>query len=313
MTAQFIFYWLPGYMIPVLSGMSWICMIKPSDYTLAQLTDFRGLSLGSFSLNWFSLTYFLETPLVVPRWALVNISIGFVIVAWIVTPIIYFRNVWNVRQNSISSSTGSVTSWSAMELVTTFTTVASLSAVFVHMFLHHGKSLWDQIRNRSLDQKGNDIHCRLMALYPDVPDWWFLIVFVIAVVVIMIVSDVSHMLEWYNVLFALSIPMTLVLPFGMVTSITGQLIQNQAVYFVMVIVVSSLWAGDQSKMMTFIAIGYTAYCQTLYLVSNMKLGHYMKIPPRVLFIVQVVTCLVCSSVGAGVQYYFYAVKRYYEQ
>ncbi|CAF1688622.1 unnamed protein product [Adineta ricciae] len=107
--------------------------------------------------------------------------------------------------------------------------------------------------------------------------------------------------------------MTLVLPFGMVTSITGQLIQNQAAYFVMVIVVSSLWAGDQSKMMTFIAIGYTAYCQTLYLVSNMKLGHYMKIPPRVLFVVQVVTCLVCSSVSAGVQYYFYAVKRYYEQ
>ncbi|UJR07435.1 hypothetical protein I4U23_011721 [Adineta vaga] len=310
--AQFIFYWLPGYMIPVLSGFSWICMIKPTDYTLAQLTDYRGLSLGSFSLNWYSITYFLESPFVVPRWALVNIGVGFVLVAWIITPIIYFQNVWKTREHAISSSTQSSSNWSAMGFVTTFTTFASLSAVFVHTFLHHGKNLWQQIKYRSLDKKGNDTHCRLIELYPDVPDWWFLIVSVVAVVVIMIVAHVSNLLEWYNVLFALSIAMIFVLPYGMVTSITGQLIQNQAVYFLMVIIVGLLWAGNQSKRMTFIAIGYTTYCQTLYLVSNMKLGHYMKIPPRILFLVQLIACLVCSSFGAGIQYYFYAVKRYYE-
>jgi OPT family oligopeptide transporter len=311
--AQFIFYWFPGYIMPILGGFSWICMIKPDNYVLAQLTDYRGLSLSSFSFNWYSITYFLSTPLVVPRWALVNIGVGFVLVAWVITPIIYFQDVWGTRDNSISTSTQSPSTWSAMGLVTTFTTFASLSSVFVHMFLYHSKDLWNQFRSRSLDKKGNDIHCRLIAAYPDVPDWWFFIVSVVGVLVIMIVSQISGMLNWYNVLFSLSTSMIFVLPFGMVASITGQLIQNQGIYYLMVIIVGSLWSDDQSKMMTFIAVGYTTYCQTLYLVSNMKLGHYMKIPPRVLFSVQIVSCLVTSAVSAGVQYYFYAAQQYYNQ
>ena len=221
--------------------------------------------------------------------------------------------MWGTRSKSIARSTQSSKDWSAMGLVTTFTTFASLSSVFVHTFLYHGKSLWKQLRTRSLNEKGNDIHCRLIGLYGDVPDWWFLVISILAIVVLMIVSDVSGMIAWYNVLFALVVPVIFVLPFGMVTSITGQLIQNQGVYFVMVIIVSSLWSGNQSKMMTFLAIGYTSYCQTLYLVSNMKLGHYMKIPPRILFFVQALTCFICSSFGTGIQYYFYATQRYYEQ
>jgi OPT family oligopeptide transporter len=181
------------------------------------------------------------------------------------------------------------------------------------MFLHHSRQLWEQLRSRLLNNKRNDLHCRLIALYPDVPDWWFVIVSLLAVVVIMIVADVSQMLAWYNVLFALSVPVIFVLPFGMVTSITGQFTQNQGVYYLMVTIASALWASDRSRMMTFIAIGYTTYCQTLDLVSNMKLGHYMKIPPRRLFLVQALTCLVCSSLSVGIQYYFYAVRQYYNQ
>ena len=46
------------------------------NYILGQLTDYRGLSFGSFSLNWYSLTFFLNSPLVVPRWALVKYISG---------------------------------------------------------------------------------------------------------------------------------------------------------------------------------------------------------------------------------------------
>jgi hypothetical protein len=170
--------------------------------------------------------------------------------------------------------------------------------VFVHTFLHHRKTLWNELRGGSFKKKGNDVHCRLIELYPDVPDWWFVIVSVFSVIVIMIISHVSDMLEWYNVLFSLSVPIIFILPFGKVASITGQLIQNQGIYYLM---------------MTFIAIGYTTYCQTLCLVSNIKLGHYMKISPRILFLVQTVSCLFCSSFSATIQYYFYAEQHYYNQ
>jgi hypothetical protein len=256
MIAQFIFYWFPGYIMPVLSGLSWICIIKPDNYLLAQLTDYRGLSLGSFSLNWYSITFFLNSPLVVPRWALVNIGGGFALVAWVIIPIIYFQDVWETRSSDISTSTQSTSDWSAMGLVGSSISRCSRLVVF------------------------DCLCCRY---------------------------------DWYNVLFALSIPIIFVLPFGMVASITGQLIHNQGIYYVMVGIVGLLWSGDQPKMMTFIAVGYTTYCQTLYIVSNMKLGHYMKIPPRTLFLIQSLTCLVCSSFGVGIQYYFYATQRYFDQ
>lgn len=313
MIGQAIFFWFPRYIMPVLGGFSWICMIRPNNYILAQLTDFRGLSLGSLSLDWYTLTYFLNSPLVVPQWALVNMAVGFVLIAWVITPIFYFRNVWNTYSSYIASSTQSASNWSALGLVTTCTTLASLSAVCVHTFLHHGYDLWQELRNRSWNNKGNDMHCRLIQAYTGVPDWWFLIVSLVAITVLMITAHLMDVVKWYNVLFVLSITMIFVLPFGKVSSITGQLIQNQGVYHLIVLIASSLWAGDQPQMMSFLNTGYTTYCQTLYLVSNLKLGHYMKISPRIQFWVQILACFVCSAFSAGIQYYFFSVKRYYEQ
>jgi len=58
-------------------------------------------------------------------------------------------------------------------------------------------------------------------------------------------------------------------------------------------------------MLAFITIGYSTYCQTLQLVTDMKLGHYMKIAPRTLFLAQVVACLVSPSLSIGIQFYFF--------
>jgi OPT family oligopeptide transporter len=305
MVIQFIYCWFPYFIMPVLGAFSSMCMIKPTNYLLSQLTGSNGLGIGSFTFSWFSLTWALGIPLVVPRWAVVNIAVGFVLATWVITPIIYFANVWNTYNRPIAEVTGSTSNWSALGLVSTAAAFANLSAVFVHMLLHHSKNLWKELRTRSLDKKGNDVHCWLIALYPDVPDRWFGIFSLLAFIVIIVIGNVSSIILWYKSFFALVVSMIVVLPFGMVTSITGQSIQNPSVYYLLVIIATSLWVDDKSTMLAFVTIGYSTYCQTMQLVTNMKLGHYMKIAPRTLFLVQSVACLVTPALSIGMQVYFF--------
>jgi hypothetical protein len=43
----------------------------------------------------------------------------------------------------------------------------------------------------------------------------------------------------------------------------------------------------------------------------MKLGHYMKIAPRTLFLVQAIACLVTSSLSIGMQFYFFKTEGFF--
>ena len=52
---------------------------------------------------------------------------------------------------------------------------ASIAATLTHAFLYYRKRTWVHAR-RSLSQQ-SDLHARLMSVYQEVPDWWYLIIF----------------------------------------------------------------------------------------------------------------------------------------
>jgi hypothetical protein len=52
---------------------------------------------------------------------------------------------------------------------------ASITAVLTHFFLYYRKKSGIQAR-RSLSEQP-DIHARLMSVYKEVPDWWYLTIF----------------------------------------------------------------------------------------------------------------------------------------
>jgi hypothetical protein len=164
-------------------------MIKPTNYLLSQLTGYYGLSMGAFTFNWFNIAWTLGSPMIVPRWAIVNIAVDFIVATWIITPIVYFTDTWNTYNHPIAEVTHSSNRGSTVGIVSTAATFANLSAVLVHMFLHHSNTLWKELRGRSLEEKGNDVHCRLTALYSDVSDWWFATVSIVAFIVIHIQSS----------------------------------------------------------------------------------------------------------------------------
>jgi OPT oligopeptide transporter protein len=52
---------------------------------------------------------------------------------------------------------------------------ASITATLTHALLYFRKQIWVQSRRAMAEQP--DIHARLMARYPQVPDWWYLAIF----------------------------------------------------------------------------------------------------------------------------------------
>ncbi len=65
---QFLWYWLPGYIFPLLSFFSFICMIAPKNLILSQITGANGLGLGAIELDWNAWVAYLDSPILVPFW-----------------------------------------------------------------------------------------------------------------------------------------------------------------------------------------------------------------------------------------------------
>ena len=52
---------------------------------------------------------------------------------------------------------------------------AQITAILMHTLLYNGKQILTRSRRSLSDQP--DIHARLMSVYKEVPDWWYLIIF----------------------------------------------------------------------------------------------------------------------------------------
>ncbi|CAF1169490.1 unnamed protein product [Adineta ricciae] len=302
---SFTYEWLPLYIMPILTFFSWMCWINPSNDPLAQLTAVRGLAIGGggLTLDWYTVTRYLGSPLILPGWALMNIAFGFVLIIWLIVPIVYGTNIRNFTTLPIGGVIS--TDFTALSLVTAFASFASVTAVFVHALLFHGVDIYEQFMTKKLGNMGNDMHARMISLYPPVPDWCYLQLFALAMITACVTCDHAGWLSWYYVLLALFIGALFTLPFGLVSSITGQLLHNLSVYYICLLIGQSLSLQTSAKTIySFIALGYVVFVQTLVLIQDMKFAHYIKIAPRSLFAAQCLAGLVCSTFSIGIRYMY---------
>lgn len=302
----FVYEWFPLYIMPILAYFSWMCWIKPSNNPLAQLTAVRGLAMGGggLTLDWQQVTQYLGSPLILPGWALINIAFGFVLIVWLIVPIVFGTNIRGFLTYPIGGVVS--TEFTALSLVTAFTSFASITAVFVHALLFHSVDIWEQFRTKTLGNMGNDMHARMISLYKIVPDWCYLELFALALITACVVCDHAEWLPWYYVILSLFIGAIFALPFGLVSSITGQLLHNLSVYYIVLLIGQSLSLQSSAKQIyTFIALGYVVYVQTLALIQDMKLAHYIKIGPRPLFLAQCLASFVCSTLSIGIRYFYF--------
>ncbi|KFZ20519.1 hypothetical protein V502_03153, partial [Pseudogymnoascus sp. VKM F-4520 (FW-2644)] len=143
--------------------------------------------------------------------------------------------------------------------------------------------------------------------YNDAPMWWYLATFVsMTAIGIFVVEYYPVHLPWYGLLLALGLCALLFIPTGIVAAITNQ---HSSTYLINQIACGALFPGRPVANMVFVTYGYICSAQGIKFSSDLKLGHYMKIPPRLLFSVQMAATLVSSLTQISVLNWMFANVR----
>lgn len=103
---SFSWYVVPGYLFATISSISVLCYIFPKSVTAQQIgSGGGGLAIGAFTFDWNTVVAFLGSPLPVPFFAIVNIFVGYVLIVYLVAPILYWGfNTYNAKNFPILSA-----------------------------------------------------------------------------------------------------------------------------------------------------------------------------------------------------------------
>lgn len=183
-----------------------------------------------------------------------------------------------------------------------------IAAAISHVLLWYGKSIWRQFKD-AMKQRNDetDIHNRLMAAYPDIPEWMYLAFLAVMIVVHCIVSVATpFVMPLWSVFLCLAIVLICLLPFGIILAVTGTgLYINVLSEFV----IGYLIPGQTIAVICFKSLGTNTLVQALNLISDLKLGHYMKINPIHMVFAQcygtVMGAIINTIIGIKSEEWFY--------
>lgn len=164
---------------------------------------------------------------------------------------------------------------------------AAVAAVITHVALYHGKEIWTQWKLARTQE--DDVHMRLMKKYKDAEDWWYVLLFAIMIgLSFAVVCAWDTNFPWWAYIVCIILPVVWTVPVGIVQAITNwQLGLNVLTEYI----VGYMLPGRPLAMMMFKNYGYLCMAQALYFVQDLKLGHYMKVPPRTMFWSQLIASI----------------------
>ncbi|KAI5427018.1 oligopeptide transporter [Lathyrus oleraceus] len=307
--ASFAYYILPGYFFQALSTVSFVCLIWKDSVIAQQIgSGMKGLGVGSFGLDWNTVAGFLGSPLAVPGFAIINILAGFLL--YISHTFDSTGSTYNVTRilntKTFDIDMESYNSYSKIYMSVTFAfkyglSFTALTATISHVVLFHGKmilQMWKKTTS-SLKQLG-DVHTRIMKKnYKQVPDWWFITILILMVMMALVACEgfgKQLQLPWWGVLLSLSIALLSTLPIGVIEATTNI---RTGLNVITELVIGFIYPGKPLANVAFKTYGHISMVQALAFLGDLKLGHYMKIPPKSMFIVQLVGTVVASSVHFG--------------
>ncbi|UJR25925.1 hypothetical protein I4U23_007273 [Adineta vaga] len=230
-----------------------------------------------------------DSPILVPFWAHVNIFVGFVATIWIVTPIIYYLNVWNLQEmpivsNRVFDADGYY--YNVRKIMNDHFRVNQTARQI------YGKSIVEQYRSSLADAK-NDIHAKLMSYYPAVPEWWYYTTLIATLLIATIFCASTKLMPPGMMLLTIIFLCINTLPNGIITATTSMSIQT----FILSDFVSGLiLPGRPLGFLAFRIFSTASQNQIMIYLTNYKIGHYMKISPRVTLALMITSAIIASIV-----------------
>ncbi|KAF6169229.1 hypothetical protein GIB67_013659 [Kingdonia uniflora] len=160
-------------------------------------------------------------------------------------------------------------------------------------------SLFQEIleRYRASNKGKEDIHTRLMKKYKDIPDWWFYLLLLTSVSVSLalcyFLNDQVQM-PWWGLILACCLALMFTLPVSVITATTNQ---TPGLNIITEYLMGVILPGRPIANVCFKTYGYISMAQANMFLSDFKLGHYMKIPQRSMFLIQLIGTVIAGTVN----------------
>lgn len=331
-----IWFWFPNYIMVSLSRFNWLSWIAPDNLNLNTVAGFNnGLGLNPFpTWDWNILLWDSADPLMVPFFSTFNRFLGVFASFWVVLGIwysnLYYTGYLPINSNrvydhfgnlyNITLATNSRGQFDRAKYETYSPPYLSAGNVTVYMFffgiytstltyaiLYHRheiamgfKALLKRLRKNKQfpDETSLDVHNRLMAAYSEVPEWWYLICLTAALGL-----GVAGIMGWEThaspgvIFYGLALCFVFVIPVGIIKAMTGiEVTLNVLAEFIG----GSFVQGNAIEMNYFKSFGYVTCAHAVWFSNDLKLAHYVKIPPRHTFFAQMCATFLSTLVCIGV-------------
>ncbi|MQL73878.1 hypothetical protein Taro_006205 [Colocasia esculenta] len=327
---SFIWYVVPGYLFNTLTSVSWVCWAFSSSVTAQQLgSGLHGLGLGAFTLDWSTVISYLSSPLVSPFFAIANTFAGYLLILYVVIPAAYWGlNLYDARNFPIFSShlyTAYGQRYDIPAIVNNMFELdipayekqgrihlsivfafaygfgfATIASTLTHVAFFYGKEIWERFRAATAYKGKPDVHTRLMRRYEVIPGWWFFSLLVVTIAVALILCTVLRdqvQLPWWGLIFACAMAFVFTLPISIIAATTNQ---TPGLNIITEYVMGVILPGRPIANVCFKVYGYMSMTQAISFLSDFKLGHYMKIPPKSMFLVQFVGTILAGTINLAV-------------
>ncbi|KAJ8143157.1 hypothetical protein OY671_003715 [Metschnikowia pulcherrima] len=332
--ASFLYFWFPDYIFQALSTFNWMTWISPRNATLAVITG----SVGGLGLNpittfdWNIINY--NSALVIPFYSQVNQYIGSLIGFFCILGVWYGNYKWTgympINSNGLFTNKGepyrvskilnennlvdkakydsygppfytaaNLVQYGAFFAIYPFTVFYVGLTQWTHIKFAFG-GLWGAIRNfrKSTYEGYHDTYSKSMRKYKEVPEWCFFIVLIISIVLAIICVEVYPMeTPVWSIFFAVGINFVFLIPLTLIYSITGF---SFGLNVLVELIVGYALPGNGLALMFVKALGYNIDGQAQNYITDQKMAHYLRIPPRALFRTQILSTIISCFISLAV-------------
>ncbi|KAK3193888.1 hypothetical protein Dsin_025198 [Dipteronia sinensis] len=149
--------------------------------------------------------------------------------------------------------------------------------------------VWQQFKRaygNSNNSTFEDVHNRLMKKYNPIPQWWFYAIMVSTIGLLIYSCEgfgKQFQLPYWGILLSCLLVMIFILPLGVLSATTGQ---DITLSVASELLIGYIYPGKPIANMVFRDLCLSTNYHALSFISDFKLAHYMKIPPKSMFVAQ---------------------------
>ncbi|KAK5113041.1 hypothetical protein LTR85_011063 [Meristemomyces frigidus] len=139
----------------------------------------------------------------------------------------------------------------------------------------------------------------LMRKYPEVPDWWYLMIVLVSFIfsIILLTQFPEQDTPVWTIFFVIGLNLVFLIPMTYLYAISGS---TEGLNVLTELIVGYALPGHPNALMFVKAFGYNLNGQADYFVSDQKMALYAKVPPRAMYRGQLLSAIITCFVAYGV-------------